>query len=93
MTFLHFPPGIVQDDHTHPSFRMGVIFRGKGWAVGSTGKYLVEPGSVFVIEEQEIHKFITEDDHMSVVSFHPDGDWGPTDHDHTILNRTYVGAK
>jgi quercetin dioxygenase-like cupin family protein len=93
MTHLQFPPGIVQDFHTHPSFRMGVIFRGRGYGESNTGKYLCEPGSVFVIEEQEVHRFITEDDQLSVVSFHPDGDWGPTDHDHTILNRTYVNHK
>lgn len=93
MTHLQFPPGIVQDFHTHPSFRMGVIFRGQGYGESATGKYLCKPGSIFVIEEQELHRFITEDEPLSVVSFHPDGDWGPTDHDHTIRNRTYVSTK
>jgi len=93
MSFLHFPPGIVQDFHTHPSFRIGIIFRGKGYAEGKNKKYLLEPGVVFCMEEQEVHRFVTEDEELSVISFHPDGDWGPTDHDHTLLNRTYLNLK
>lgn len=90
MSFLHFPPGIVQDFHTHPSFRMGIIFRGEGYAEGTQGRYPLRPGAVFCMEEQEVHRFVTESDQLGVMSFHPDGDWGPTDHDHTLLNRTYL---
>jgi hypothetical protein len=27
---------------------------------------------------------------MRVIAYHPDGDWGPTDENHTMLNRTYI---
>jgi len=93
MSLLHFPPNIIQDFHTHPSFRLGIVFRGKGYAECKTGKVDLEPGAVFCMEEQEVHRFVTTDSQLSVISFHPDGDWGPTDHDHTLLNRTYLKMK
>ena len=90
MSSLHFPPGIVQDFHTHPSFRMGTVFYGKGYAESKSNKYDLIPGALFCMEEQEIHRFVTEESGLIVISFHPDGDWGPTDHNHTLLNRTYL---
>lgn len=90
MSLLHFPPNIVQDFHTHPSFRLGIVFRGNGFAECNTGKIILEPGTVFCMEEQEVHRFVTTENQLSVISFHPDGEWGPTDHDHTLLNRTYL---
>jgi len=90
MSLLHFPPGIVQDFHTHPSFRLGIIFRGKGYAESKENRYDLTPGCVFCMEEQEVHRFVTEGNQLSVISFHPDGDWGPTDQNHTLLNRTYL---
>lgn len=93
MSLLHFPEHIVQDFHTHPSFRLGIIFRGNGYAESKTNKYDLVPGAVFCMEEQEVHRFVTQDSSLGVISFHPDGDWGPTDHDHTLLNRTYLKMK
>ena len=95
LSSLHFPPGIVQTFHTHPSFRLGIVAVGRGYAEsrnwnGSTYKHDLTPGAVFCMEEQEVHRFVTEDSNLIVISFHPDGDWGPTDHDHTLLNRTYM---
>lgn len=94
LSSLHFPPGIVQTFHTHPSFRLGIVAHGRGYAECKTPEGNVQrpliPGTVFCMEEQEIHRFVTEDSGLIVISFHPDGDWGPTDHDHTLLNRTYM---
>jgi quercetin dioxygenase-like cupin family protein len=90
LSSLHFPPGIVQTFHTHPSFRLGIVASGKGYAQSPTYKHDLIVGSVFCMEEQEVHRFVTEDSGLIVISFHPDGDWGPTDHDHTLLNRTYL---
>lgn len=51
------------------------------------------PGAVFLLEEQEMHSFRTSaDDGMDVIAFHPDSDWGPTDQNHPMLNKTYIGA-
>lgn len=103
---LHFPPFINQTFHTHPSIRIGCVVDGEGEAVNQictqtphyqagiyemkTIKKIMKVGTVFVLEEKELHRFTTEEKGMKIVAFHPDGDWGPTDHDHTMLNRTYI---
>ncbi len=51
----------------------------------------LSPGGVFLLEEGELHSFATPPGgHMEIVAFHPDSDWGPTDDDHPMLNRTYI---
>lgn len=47
-------------------------------------------GGVFLLEEQEQHSFRTRDVTMHVIAYHPDGDWGPSDFNHPMLNRTYI---
>ena len=92
---LFFPPNINQSYHIHPSLRLGIVVSGSGVAcikddrVNETEIPLV-PETLFCIEERELHRFKTNDDSMVVIAFHPDGDWGPTDHQHTMINRTYV---
>lgn len=99
LNHLHFPPGINQTQHIHPSVRMGVVASGKGKAfrvpaAGNTGWEvdLVE-GCVFLLPEQEQHSFRTTetDSIMNVIAYHPDSDWGPTDAAHPMRNRTYIG--
>lgn len=97
---LYFPPNVTQTYHTHPSIRLGVVASGKGYACvepnAETGhERLIElkAGTVFCLNEGEVHRFRTMDEAMVVIAYHPDGDWGPTDHNHTMLNRTYkVGS-
>lgn len=97
---LHFPPGILQTQHTHPSIRLGIVARGSGISFGP--KKLGEPemwehelsqGCVFMLHEQEMHSFQTvkSGEPMDVIAYHPDSDWGPTDANHPMLNRTYIG--
>ena len=88
---LYFPPNIQQSYHIHPSIRLGFVVSGSGYACLSDGKKIkLKPETLFCIEEKENHRFITEKEPMVVIAFHPDGDWGPTDHNHTMLNRTYI---
>lgn len=91
---LYFPAGTNQTHHIHPSIRFGVVASGSGFACIKKNEKEIEipltKGLVFCIEEREIHRFRTEENEMVVVAFHPDGDWGPTDHNHTMLNRTYI---
>lgn len=91
---LYFPAGINQTFHIHPSIRLGVVVDGEGFSnVMKEGKEMEVPlkvGDMFCIEERENHRFRTTTSHMTVVPYHPDGDWGPTDHNHTMLNRTYI---
>ena len=39
------------------------------------------------------HCFRTEDSGMCVIAYHPDSDFGPTDDEHPMINRTIVGGK
>lgn len=94
LNLLHFPPGIEQTKHLHPSIRMGCVIAGEGisdvWANGEIVSNNLITGGSFCLEENEQHRFRTSKSSMTVIAWHPDGDWGPTDHDHTMLNRTYI---
>jgi mannose-6-phosphate isomerase-like protein (cupin superfamily) len=91
---LFFPAGIDQTFHIHPSIRFGVVVDGEGFSNvkvnGAEEEVPLKTGDMFCIEERETHRFRTTTSHMTVVPYHPDGDWGPTDHNHTMLNRTYI---
>lgn len=98
---LHFPRGIIQSQHTHPSVRLGIVARGAGHAfgpevLGESAMWFkaLTKGCVFMLEEQEMHSFRTDSSQssMDVIAYHPDSDWGPTDQGHPMLNRTYIGA-
>ena len=60
LNYLHFPPTIVQTQHTHPSIRLGIVARGRGMAFGPGWERPLEPGMVFMLEEQELHSFRTD---------------------------------
>lgn len=97
---LHFPGRIKQTMHTHPSHRIGVVADGRGMCVTPFGNLPLVKGAIFVIKEGDgtitdghpngSHKFDTEDSHMDVIAFHPDSDFGATDIDHPMINRTIV---
>jgi len=97
MSLLYFPPGINQTFHRHPSLRLGCVISGSGFSQhGETGvetEDRLETGLTFSLSEHERHRFRTAEESMTVIAFHPDGDWGPTDHNHTMLNRTYIDQK
>jgi quercetin dioxygenase-like cupin family protein len=94
LNLLQFPTAVKQTYHIHPSIRLGVVVKGKGYACIKKAyeeeQIELKPGVMFCIEEREQHRFMTTQDEMTVIAFHPDGDWGPTDHNHTMLNRTYI---
>lgn len=87
---LYFPPNIEQTYHTHPSIRLGCVVAGAGFASLKEGELPLNTGDLFCLEEHEQHRFRTEGNSMTIVVYHPDGDWGPTDHNHIMLNRTYL---
>lgn len=95
MNLLHFPPGIDQTRHLHPSIRIGCVVSGEGysdvWEDGKVQTNRLRTGDHFCLNENELHRFRTDVDHsMTVIAWHPDGDWGPTDQNHAMLNRTYI---
>lgn len=89
LNYLYFPEGINQSFHTHPSIRIGCVIDGHGYSDTKISQVL-KRGDFFCLEEHELHRFKTEGSEMKIIAFHPDGDWGPTDENHTMLNRTYL---
>ena len=92
---LHFPSGIVQTQHTHPSGRSGVVIRGSGFCICDGGKTrtLLKPGTAFVIPTDVLHAFETSnDEELDVIAFHPDSDFGPSSNDHPMINGTIVNG-
>lgn len=90
LNHLHFPPGIQQTMHTHPSVRIGIVTKGKGRCVTPDGEYPLVPGVGWFLPVESAHCFYTDDESMDVIAWHPDSDTGPSDEDHPMLNRTYV---
>jgi quercetin dioxygenase-like cupin family protein len=90
LNLLYFPPGIDQTMHTHPSERIGMILSGSGVCITPEGETPLEPGMLFCIHPNGRHKFRTDASDMRVLAYHPDSDFGPTDQDHPMINRTMV---
>jgi hypothetical protein len=93
LNLLHFPPGIHQTAHTHPSIRCGAIARGSGYCIDGNGTKLdLLPGMIWIIPAETVHSFHTADSNetMDVIAFHPDSDYGPQDETHPMINRTWV---
>lgn len=90
LNLLSFPIGIDQTFHIHPSIRFGIVLDGEGLSSLTSKDEILNKDTMFCIEERELHRFRTVHSSMLIVAFHPDGDWGPTDNNHPMLNRTYV---
>jgi hypothetical protein len=89
LNFLFIPPGTRQTSHSHPTLRLGLVLDGQGTAETLNQEFALERGMAFLIEEHEIHRFKTAEQSLSVIAFHPDGDFGPSDRNHTMINRSY----
>lgn len=88
---LRFPTGIEQTKHTHPSIRVGLIHQGSGICHTAEGSEELSVGKMFILQPDAIHAFSTMGtDGMNLTVFHPDSDFGPTDDEHPMLNRTIV---
>lgn len=103
---LHFPTQIDQTQHTHPSHRIGIVAEGYGQCITPFGNLPLTKGMIFVIKEwdgksyaegldgqmypQGQHAFETRKSTMDVIAFHPDSDFGATDVNHPMINRTIV---
>ncbi|MBL4846693.1 MAG: AraC family ligand binding domain-containing protein [Planctomycetes bacterium] len=91
---LYFPAETRQTQHTHPSLRAGIVVSGEGVCKTPNGDHALVPGRIFFLPPETWHAFHTGDDGgqrsaLTVIAFHPDSDFGPTDDDHPMLNRTY----
>lgn len=90
LNYLHFPTNIDQTMHTHPSIRVGVVARGNGICRTPTDSFALKPGMLWLLPEDTPHAFMTTDETMDVIAWHPDSDTGPSDDDHPMINRTIV---
>jgi len=93
LNHLHFPEGIDQTAHTHPSLRAGIIANGSGSCASRDKTWKMVAGGIFVIPRDVEHRFQTSTtDQLDVVVYHPDSDHGPSHEDHPMINRTWVGG-
>jgi len=92
LNLLHIPAGIEQTMHTHPSDRIGVVVSGGGQCVTPEGIVGLRPGMIWRIPADGLHRFRTTDDSLRIVAWHPDSDFGPTDDDHPMLNKSMVNG-
>jgi quercetin dioxygenase-like cupin family protein len=90
LNLLYLPPHTTQTEHTHPSCRVGMIASGKGVCKTPAETFPLEPGMVFNIAPEALHSFHTSDESLRVIAWHPDSDFGPTHHDHPMINRTII---
>jgi hypothetical protein len=106
LNHLHFPDSIDQTEHTHPSHRIGIVAKGSGKCKTPYGNLPLSKGMIFVIKEWNFkdfaigedgkehpvgaHCFQTFDEGMDVIAFHPDSDFGATDVNHPMINKTFV---
>lgn len=87
---LVFPANTNQTSHTHPSLRLGMVVKGSGECVTPHGNIKLEVGKIFIIPTEKEHSFKTSKEEMTVIAYHPDSDFGPTDEDHPMINKTIV---
>jgi|TARA_R110000751_G_scaffold31669_2_gene80334 hypothetical protein len=95
MNALYMPEGVNQTMHTHPSTRSGFIFKGGAKCETPEETYDLNAGQIFFLKKGTKHKFRSDhgkDITMKLVAFHPDSDFGPTDENHPMLNKTIVNG-
>ncbi len=90
LNHLHVPPGTNQSAHTHASVRIGVIVRGRGRCQTPTGTAELHEGQGWFIPAGLRHCFVTGDQPLDVLAWHPDSDFGPTDDNHPMINKTVL---
>lgn len=90
LNHLHIPAGVDQTAHTHPSARIGVIARGSGECRTPAGVFPLQAGMGWYIPTGCLHSFHTGADSLDVIAWHPDSDFGPTDANHPMRNRTIL---
>jgi quercetin dioxygenase-like cupin family protein len=92
---LYFPAATRQTPHVHPSARCGVIIGGSGTCKTRRGDHPLRKGDIFFLPPETHHSFCTDErpvasrSALTVLAFHPDSDFGPTDTNHPMINRTY----
>ncbi len=90
LNHLHVPPWTNQSFHTHDTARVGVIVRGRGHCRTQHQSIALSVGCGWFIPPGLRHCFVTGDESLDVMAWHPDSDFGPTDEYHPMLNKTVL---
>lgn len=95
INYVHFPAGMKQTLHTHPSQRIGLILSGKGEIELDNGvMFPIKEGDCWVMERNVLHNFMcNQGEDVTLFVFSPDSGTGPTDEINPLKVRTYVGQQ
>jgi quercetin dioxygenase-like cupin family protein len=95
INYVHFPAGMYQTLHTHPSHRVGMILKGRGQIELDNQQFFeVREGEVFFMNRNVLHNFMCPyDQDVVLFVFAPDSGTGPTDEVNPLKIRTYVGQQ
>ena len=93
INYVHFPAGMSQTLHTHPSQRIGLILSGKGEIELDNGvMFPIKAGDCWVMDRNVLHNFMcNKGEDVTLFVFSPDSGTGPTDEINPLKVRTYVG--
>lgn len=93
VNYVHFPPGMNQTPHVHPSHRIGLVLGGEGRTevIGETIR--LKRGDLFYMGRMELHHFVTDDKPCVLFVFAPDSETGPTDEANPLKARTYIDLR
>lgn len=94
INYVHFPAGMKQTLHTHPSHRVGIILKGQGLVELDDREFPLNQGDVFFMQRNVLHNFTCPyDQDVVLFVFAPDSGTGPTDEVNPLKIRTYVGQQ
>jgi quercetin dioxygenase-like cupin family protein len=93
INYVHFPAGMSQTLHTHPSQRIGLILSGSGEIELDDGvMFPIKAGDCWVMDRNVLHNFMcNKGEDVTLFVFSPDSGTGPTDEINPLKVRTYVG--
>lgn len=95
VNYVHFPAGMYQTLHTHPSHRVGMVLKGMGQVELDDSKFPLKQGDVFFLGRNVLHNFTCpyENEDVVLFVFAPDSGTGPTDEVNPLKIRTYIGQQ
>jgi len=94
VNYVHFPAGMTQTLHTHPSHRVGMVLQGRGLVELDHSDFELQQGDVFFMQRNVLHNFTCPyDQDVVLFVFAPDSGTGPTDEVNPLKIRTYIGQQ
>lgn len=94
INYVHFPTGMTQTLHTHPSHRVGMVLQGRGLVELDHSEFPLQTGDVFFMGRNVLHNFrCPYNEDVVLFVFAPDSGTGPTDEVNPLKIRTYVGQQ